>query len=426
MKTVSAPPVVRLRCEAGLVFGFCFLFGFASCGRRPLLFLVLLPASPHAITLTDHILAARARSAQFEVSEEALLQDVLFAFQGINGRHIGYSPMADAFVLSAAAGIPRSTRDLVAKLVELGWLFVRVRHYVDTCRSDRTFGLAGQAFCAALHHELTEFYRLMAALEGQTGAGANAGSLTLRRLVVWTHDPMLRMKTLASLVEHCAGLKGGALVSAIHQFSCHGDPYVQTLMKHILFTVAKPMFSMLHGWVYEGALHDAHNEFFVAQREDVPVDHIWQQKYDLRVAMLPAFIPRPLAERILIIGKSLDFLRHVCHDRESFNEAQMAARRLDSPQSDGSCKSLQISASISGHHLLLGVFLQLHAGPNQVARVREGMAMVSFLALTWLLIWQGLTWTTAAVWWPPSPRHTATQAAACWTSSLCGTASPDT
>jgi len=108
-------------------------------------------------------------AAQFEVSELALLQDVLFAFQGINGRHVTYSPMADAFVLSTSAGIPRATRDLVGKLVELGWLFVRVRHYVDTCRSDRTFGLAGQAFCAALHHELTEYYRLMAALEGQVG-----------------------------------------------------------------------------------------------------------------------------------------------------------------------------------------------------------------------------------------------------------------
>jgi len=69
---------------------------------------------------------------------------------------------------------------------------------------------------------------------------------------------MLRMRTLAALVEHSAGLKGGALLSAIHQFARHGDPYVQTLMKHILSTVAKPIFAMLHGWVYEGVLNDAH------------------------------------------------------------------------------------------------------------------------------------------------------------------------
>ena len=80
------------------------------------------------------------------------------------------------------------------------------------------------------------------------------------------------------------------------------------------------------------------SEFFVAQQEDVPVDELWASKYKLRVAMLPAFIPRTLAARILTIGKSLDFLRRVCQDRESFNEAEMAARRLDTPQSDGSCE----------------------------------------------------------------------------------------
>lgn len=77
------------------------------------------------------------------------------------------------------------------------------------------------------------------------------------------------------------------------------------------------------------------------------MDQMWEQKYTLRVAMLPAFIPRHLADRILIIGKSLDFLRHVCKDRESFNQAEMAARRLDAPpQSDGSCEYL-LSAAVS-------------------------------------------------------------------------------
>ena len=31
-------------------------------------------------------------------------------------------------------------------------------------------------------------------------------SLTLRRLLVWTYDPKIRLKTLAALVDFCQGL----------------------------------------------------------------------------------------------------------------------------------------------------------------------------------------------------------------------------
>ena len=73
-------------------------------------------------------------------------------------------------------------------------------------------GLVGQSFCAALQQELTEYYRLLAVLEGQqqigdagfVGEGAS-GSLTLRRLMVWTYDPLMRLRTLAALVDSCKG-----------------------------------------------------------------------------------------------------------------------------------------------------------------------------------------------------------------------------
>lgn len=52
----------------------------------------------------------------------------------------------------------------------------------------------------------------MAVLEGQQqlsdqgveGEGAS-GTLTLRRLLVWTFDPFVRLRTLATLVDTCKG-----------------------------------------------------------------------------------------------------------------------------------------------------------------------------------------------------------------------------
>lgn len=46
-------------------------------------------------------------------------------------------------------------------------------------------------------------------LQLEDDQGVNLGlesSLTLRRLLVWTYDPKIRLKTLAALVDHCQGL----------------------------------------------------------------------------------------------------------------------------------------------------------------------------------------------------------------------------
>lgn len=45
-------------------------------------------------------------------------------------------------------------------------------------------------------------------LQAEDDQGVNLGlesSLTLRRLLVWTYDPKIRLKTLAALVDYCQG-----------------------------------------------------------------------------------------------------------------------------------------------------------------------------------------------------------------------------
>lgn len=147
-----------------------------------------------------------------EITEAALVRDILYVFQGIDGKNIKMNNTENCYKVEGKANLSRSLRDTAVRLSELGWLHNKIRRYTDQRSLDRSFGLVGQSFCAALHQELREYYRLLSVLHSQLqledDQGVNLGlesSLTLRRLLVWTYDPKIRLKTLAALVDHCQG-----------------------------------------------------------------------------------------------------------------------------------------------------------------------------------------------------------------------------
>lgn len=164
------------------------------------------------VALSEAIVLFCSLSASYEVSEAILLREIIFVFQGIEGKLIRLDSASDAYRIDPKVGVPKAVRDLINKLAELGWLYRKVRKYLDARAGDKAMGLVGQSFCSALQQELAEYYRLLAVLEGQQQAGDQgigegaSGSLTLRRLVIWTFDPLTRLRTVAALVDTCKGM----------------------------------------------------------------------------------------------------------------------------------------------------------------------------------------------------------------------------
>ncbi|KAK3602163.1 hypothetical protein CHS0354_029168 [Potamilus streckersoni] len=276
-------------------------------------------------------------NTSFEIPESELLKDMVYAFQGIEGKWIRFDASKDGYRLDSQVGIPKSIRQMISKLSENGWLYNKIKNYVESRSADKTFGLVGQSFCAALHQELTEYYRLIAVLEAQLqqeqdqGISEASGGLTLRRLVVWTFDPLSRLKTQAALVDVSKGKKGGSLASTIYSYMQHGDPYIRNLIKHILTMVSQPIYATLLHWIYDGELEDVHDEFFVAADPTVKNDRLWHDKYSLRKSMIPSFINMDQARKILKTGKSINYLRQVCQDRTPI-KGREAAMNMDMSQ----------------------------------------------------------------------------------------------
>ncbi|KAL1559599.1 Gamma-tubulin complex component 3 [Salvia divinorum] len=270
-----------------------------------------------------------------EVSEVVLVRDVLYVCQGIDGKYVKFDEKVDAYMLPEFVKVPRATRIMVQKLCELGLLFRKVKQYIieSTVRYPaEDVGTVGQAFCAALQDELSDYYKLLAVLEAQTMnpiplvlENASSGNyLSLRRLSVWFTEPMVKMKLMAVLVDSCKVLKGGGMAGAIHMHAQHGDPLVHDFMNRLLRRVCSPLFEMVRSWVLEGELEDIFAEFFILG-QPVKAESLWREGYRLHSAMLPALISQSLAQRILRTGKSINFLRVCCNDQGWADAATEAA-----------------------------------------------------------------------------------------------------
>ncbi len=249
--------------------------------------------------------------------EQAILKDILFVLQGIDGKYVKFCEATFRHVVdpSVLPLLPPGSGDLIAHVCEMSWLYSRIEAYVhctDEMNDPRDVrpGLVRQAFAYSVGEEHTEYYRFLAVLDSQLGV-PEAG-LTLRRLAVWALEPIERLRLIATLVDAAGSLQGGALASCLHTHMQQGDPVSRAFVEHILRRVCAPIFTMISDWVFEGSLSDPNREFFVGAVLDVPPDRLWQDKYFINANILPKFIPPEMSNKILVVGKSINFLRQCC------------------------------------------------------------------------------------------------------------------
>jgi gamma-tubulin complex component 3 len=141
--------------------------------------------------------------------------------------------------------------------------------------------------------------------------------------------------------------RGGALISAIHAHTLHGDPSVREFANNVLEEVSqatqhrsptshltslnleqvsKPFFKSLQSWIFSGQLHDPFNEFFIQQDAEIAkrsngrhTPHgdygfgngdaefggddpymIWEKRYIFVKDMLPIFVNEEFGRKVCL------------------------------------------------------------------------------------------------------------------------------
>lgn len=317
-----------------------------------------------------------ATSVQNRSLEHALVQDLLLVVQGEDGQRVTFDREGgdDASVklqLPAGVELPLPMHDMVHCIAELGFLFRVIRTYVSS--SSMSEGIVAQNLFKAVDRELDTYFRSLVTLRDSARSSSVPPSivangpgqddrynfqvvddtLTLRKLFVWSERERFRLRWLARLCEETRPLRGGQIVA--HLRSRRGS-YVSTdirdMMSRIVACTAAPLNMMLVRWLSEGVLPDPHGEFFIMEDPRVAAavaanpysalaveegghtaglaggpniasaasTRIWWGLFKMRRDMLPGCVDATTAQKTLITGKSIAFMRRCCSDSEWVGE----------------------------------------------------------------------------------------------------------
>lgn len=280
------------------------------------------------VTLKSKLLSDN--SIEFSPSETSLLRDLPFTLQGLSSTTL---PFAGDNKLKLPPTLPPPLTSLLHSLAEPSLLYKDLTQWAMTPAG----GLLGQSLRAAVHGELRSYLNLVATLEGQIRralssldesaprSGIGRAGVTLKRCVVWTREATMGLRLLSLIAEESKSKKGGQLISLIHGFSTsHGDPIVAAFAERLLGSVTRPFYDILRHWIYDGELQDPYREFFVREQDPSNEDRqdlkargmssVWNDKYEVDKGMIPSIITDDFAQKVFLIGKSLNFIRHSCGD----------------------------------------------------------------------------------------------------------------
>ncbi|TWU71285.1 Microtubule-nucleating Tub4p (gamma-tubulin) complex component [Metarhizium rileyi] len=272
--------------------------------------------------------------------ETDILRDLPFTLQGLSSTTL---PFSKPETLKLPPTVPLPLVSILHTLAEPSLLYRGLDEYCNTPAQ----GLLGQSLRSAIGSELRSYLSLIASLESQIRRalssldenaprdGIGKAGVTLKRCVVWTREATMGLRLMSLMAEESENKTGGQLISLIHSFSSsHGDPVVAAFAERLLGSSTRPFYDILRRWIYDGELSDPYQEFFVREQNKLAnapqqkgVGNVWTDKYEIDQSMVPSIITQDFAQKVFLIGKSLNFIRHSCGDSVWVEEYSKAASK---------------------------------------------------------------------------------------------------
>ena len=244
------------------------------------------------------------------ITEKDLINDLIYVFEGINGKYISYDLKKDSFVLNKLMPWSEDIYDIVNSLCELGWLYKKIKTHLENFKKEKIKSQFIQSFVYIVQKELDEYFKIISFFKKMSNHKKNY--LNLKKLFLWTLEPKEKLKCIATCCETNSNLKGPAIFSQIYSLKNYlGN---NSCLNNILNEVSKPFLNFILNWIKYGNLEDPFKEFFVAINEGISDDDIWNLKYQLIAKNVPNFMRRENIIKIFVVGKGIHFIRNYCEE----------------------------------------------------------------------------------------------------------------
>ncbi|XP_052857360.1 gamma-tubulin complex component 3 [Drosophila gunungcola] len=272
-----------------------------------------------------------------------IVTNAVYSFTGVQGKYLKKDIVSGRFKLDPLniKALTIGQAGMLVRLSELGYYHDRVAKFADVTTGFNAMGCMGQALISKLKEELSDFHGQVsvlhdelnrhreARLSGDGGGGADGNELTLFKLLAWYMKPLHRMQWLTKIADACLMKKGGDLASTVYDLLDNGNSMVRELVNQLMTAICGPLVRMISTWMLEGGICDLYGEFFVESLSEVGPDRLWHDKFRLRWAMLPKFVPLELANKILKTGKCISFLREICETQELVKSRDQLKQIMD-------------------------------------------------------------------------------------------------
>ena len=272
----------------------------------------------------ESVLVVNPNKTSLVITEKDIINDLLFVFEGINGKYIAYDSSEDAYILNKIIPWSEEICNIVNSLSEIGWLYKKIKMYLDYYKESNIQSQFIKSFVNALQNELNNYFKLISFfrklnteqnMNNNMNNDKRSQNLNLKNIVLWTLVPKETLKWLAACCESLHSLKGTSVLSQIYSFVHYGG--CNNYLNNILNEVSKPFILFVINWIKYGELQDFNKEFFVDILTGIKDDDIWNLQYQLVGKNVPNFMKREPTIKIFEAGKCIHFIRNYC--QENYN-----------------------------------------------------------------------------------------------------------
>ncbi|AJT22948.1 Spc98p [Saccharomyces cerevisiae S288C] len=147
--------------------------------------------------------------------------------------------------------------------------------------------------------------------------------VSLKSLYREIYENIIRLRIYCRFTEHLEELSGDTFLIELNIFKSHGDLTIRKIATNLFNSMISLYYEYLMNWLTKGLLRATYGEFFIAENTDTngtDDDFIYHIPIEFNQERVPAFIPKELAYKIFMIGKSYIFLEKYCKEVQWTNE----------------------------------------------------------------------------------------------------------